>query len=132
MENQKATLHRSLGLLSCVVLVISAIIGSGVFKKVAPMSESLQMPGYVLLAWLLAGMISLFGALSNAEIAGMFADSGGEYAYFKKIYNPFFAFLYGWGCFAAIRSASIASIAYVFAEALSQDYHFSIRLYTRN
>ncbi|MGB2847429.1 MAG: amino acid permease [Saprospiraceae bacterium] len=119
MENQKATLHRSLGLLSCVVLVISAIIGSGVFKKVAPMSESLQMPGYVLLAWLLAGMISLFGALSNAEIAGMFADSGGEYAYFKKIYNPFFAFLYGWGCFAAIRSASIASIAYVFAESLN-------------
>ncbi len=119
MENQKATLQRSLGLLSCVVLVISAIIGSGVFKKVAPMSESLQMPSYVLLAWVLAGTISLFGALSNAEIAGMFADSGGEYAYFKKIYNPFFAFLYGWGCFTAIRSASIASIAYVFAESLN-------------
>ncbi|MBP9747277.1 MAG: amino acid permease, partial [Saprospiraceae bacterium] len=61
MENQKATLHRSLGLLSCVVLVISAIIGSGVFKKVAPMSESLKMPGYVLLVLLVAGMISLFG-----------------------------------------------------------------------
>ncbi len=134
MENPKATLQRSLGLLSCVVLVISAIIGSGVFKKVAPMSESLQLPSYVLLAWVLAGMISLFGALSNAEIAGMFADSGGEYAYFKKIYNPFFAFLYGWGCFTAIRSASIASIAYVFAESLNhliqlpdignQNYHF--------
>ena len=87
MSTQKGSLQRSLGLLSCIVLVISAIIGSGVFKKIAPMSESLQVPGYVLLAWLLAGLISLFGALSNAEIAGMFADSGGEYAYFKKIYN---------------------------------------------
>lgn len=119
MSTQKGSLQRSLGLLSCIVLVISAIIGSGVFKKIAPMSESLQVPGYVLLAWLLAGLISLFGALSNAEIAGMFADSGGEYAYFKKIYNKFFAFLYGWGSFAAIRSASIASIAYVFAESLN-------------
>jgi basic amino acid/polyamine antiporter, APA family len=123
MNNQKTTLQRSLGLLSCIVLVISAIIGSGVFKKVAPMSESLQMPAYVLLAWVLAGTISLFGALSNAEIAGMFADSGGEYAYFKKIYNPFFAFLYGWGSFAAIRSASIAAIAYVFAESLNHLLH---------
>ncbi|MEO5581401.1 MAG: amino acid permease [Saprospiraceae bacterium] len=123
MYNQKTTLQRSLGLLSCIVLVISAIIGSGVFKKVAPMSESLHLPGYVLLAWVLAGTISLFGALSNAEIAGMFAESGGEYAYFKKIYNPFFAFLFGWGCFAAIRSASIASIAYVFAESLNHLIH---------
>ncbi|MEP7266817.1 MAG: amino acid permease [Saprospiraceae bacterium] len=119
MTIQKGSLQRSLGLLSCVVLVISAIIGSGVFKKVAPMSESLQVPGWVLAAWVLAGFISLFGALSNAEIAGMFAGSGGEYTYFKKIYNPFFAFLYGWGSFAAIRSASIASIAYVFAESLN-------------
>lgn len=123
MDNNKTTLNRSLGLLSCIVLVISAIIGSGVFKKVAPMSESLQLPGYVLLAWILAGTISLFGALSNAEIAGMYADSGGEYAYFKKIYNPFFAFLFGWGCFAAIRSASIAAIAYVFAESLNHLIH---------
>ncbi len=119
MENKKAALQRSLGLLSCIVLVISAIIGSGVFKKAAPMSEVLMKPTYVLLAWILAGLISLFGALSNAEIGGMFADSGGEYAYFKKIYNKFFAFLYGWGSFAAIRSASIAAIAYVFAESLN-------------
>jgi len=123
MDNNKTTLNRSLGLLSCIVLVISAIIGSGVFKKVAPMSESLQLPYYVLLAWVLAGIISLFGALSNAEIAGMYAESGGEYAYFKKIYNPFFAFLFGWGCFAAIRSASIAAIAYVFAESLNHLIH---------
>lgn len=124
MTSQNGNLQRSLGLLSCVVLVISAIIGSGVFKKIAPMSELLLVPGWVLLAWLLAGMISLFGALSNAEVASMFADSGGEYAYFKKIYNPFFAFLYGWGSFAAIRSASIASIAYVFAESLNHLVHF--------
>jgi APA family basic amino acid/polyamine antiporter len=109
-------LVRSLGLFSATLLVISSIIGSGVFKKVAPMADLLQAPGWVLLAWLLAGLISLFGALSNAEVAGLLADSGGEYAYFRQIYNRFFAFLYGWACFAVIRSASIASLAYVFAQ----------------
>jgi APA family basic amino acid/polyamine antiporter len=58
------------------------------------------------------------GALSNAEIASMLADTGGEYAYYKKIYGRFFSFLYGWSNFAAIKTAAIASIAYVFAQSL--------------
>jgi len=109
----------SLGLLSACLLVISSIVGSGVFKKVAPMSVELQSPIWVLIALLLAGMISLFGALSNAEIAGLLADSGGEYVYYRKIYNKLFAFLYGWASFTAIRSASIASVAYVFAQSFN-------------
>jgi len=80
------------------------------------MSEVLQSPGLVLLAWALAGLLTLFGALSNAEVASMLADSGGEFVYYRKIYNRFFAFLYGWSNFTAIRSASIASIAYVFSQ----------------
>lgn len=79
------------------------------------MSEALGSPSLVMMAWILAGVITICGALSNAEVAGMLADSGGEYVYFKKIYNRFFAFLFGWSNFTAIRSASAASIAYVFA-----------------
>ncbi|MDJ1481544.1 amino acid permease [Cytophagaceae bacterium YF14B1] len=112
-------LVRSLGLFSATVLVISSIIGSGIFKKVAPMSAELQSPGLVLFCWLLAGIVSLFGALSNAEVASLLADAGGEYVYFRTIYGRLFAFLYGWSCFAVIRSASIASIAYVFAQSLN-------------
>ena len=110
---------RSLGLLSVFFLVISSVIGSGVYKKVAPMSEVLQSPLLVLLAWALAGVLTLFGTLSNAEVASMLADSGGEFVYYKKIYNRFFAFIYGWASFTAIRSASIASIAYVFSQSFN-------------
>ncbi len=112
-------LVRSLGLFSATVLVISSIIGSGIFKKVAPMSAELQSPALVLVCWLIAGVISLFGALSNAEVASLLADSGGEYVYFRKIYGQLFAFLYGWSCFTVIRSASIASIAYVFSQSFN-------------
>src|SRR3989304_8254603 len=98
-------LVRSLALGSAIIFVVSSVIGSGVFKKVAPMSAELGSPLPVLLCWVLAGLITLFGALSNAEIAGMFAGSGGEYVYFKRIYGRFMAFLYGWSVFAVIKTA---------------------------
>lgn len=112
-------LIRSLTLGSAVILVISSVIGSGVFKKVAPMSAELGSPVWVLACWLLAGLISLFGALSNAEIAGMFAASGGEYVYFKRIYGRFMAFIYGWSVFAVIKTAAVSSIAYVFSQSFN-------------
>lgn len=101
---------------SATMLVVSTVIGSGIYKKVAPMSDALQSPILVLVCWLLAGIMSLFGALSNAEVAGMLADSGGEYVYYKRIYGRFMAFIYGWSVFAVIKSAAIASIGYVFAQ----------------
>lgn len=116
--NNPSQLNRTLGLRLAIVMVIGNIIGSGVYKKVAPMAAELHSPGWVLICWLLGGIITLFGALSNAEIAGMLADTGGEYAYYKKIYNKFFSFLYGWSNFAAIKTASVAGIAYVFAQSL--------------
>ncbi|MGB9695811.1 MAG: APC family permease [Ignavibacteria bacterium] len=108
-----------LGFFTALMIVISSMIGSGVFKKIAPMSLELGSPGLILLAWLLAGIITLFGSATNAEIAGLIAEPGGQYAYFKKMYGKPFAFLYGWSCFAVIQSASIASIAYVFAESVN-------------
>lgn len=83
------------------------------------MSAELLTADWVLYCWILAGVISLFGALSNAEVASLLADSGGEYVYFKKIYNRFFAFIFGWTTFTVIRSAAVASIAYVFSHSFN-------------
>jgi basic amino acid/polyamine antiporter, APA family len=119
LEKAQGNLVRTLTLSTATVLVISSVIGTGVYKKIAPMSAELGSPGLVLFCWLLAGLISLCGALSNAEIAGMMADSGGEYVYFKRIYGRFIAFIYGWSTFTAIKTASIASIAYVFSQSFN-------------
>src|SRR5512133_3031177 len=118
-EQRQGQLVRALTLGSATILIVSSVIGSGVYKKVAPMSDSLGSPTLVLLCWILAGIVSLFGALSNAEVAGMLADSGGEYVYFKKIYGRFMAFLYGWSAFTVIKSAAVASISYVFAQSFN-------------
>ncbi len=83
------------------------------------MADGLQSSAWILIAWAAAGMITLFGALSNAELAGMLADTGGEYVYLKKIYNRFFSFLYGWSLFTVIQTATIASLAYVFTQSLN-------------
>ena len=114
-----STLQRSLGLRYVVVVVIANIIGSGIYKKAAPMAAELNSSGWILIAWVVGGIITLFGALSNAEVAGLLADTGGEYAYYKKIYNRFFAFVFGWSTFAVIETAGISSLAYVFAESFN-------------
>lgn len=116
---QQGQLVRSLTLGSAIILVVSSVIGSGVYKKVAPMSAELLSPDLVLWAWILAGVISLCGALSNAEIAGMMAGSGGEYLYFRRIYGKFMAFMWGWSTFAVIKTAAVSSIAYVFAQSFN-------------
>ncbi|MEO6453228.1 MAG: amino acid permease [Ginsengibacter sp.] len=117
-------LNRSLGLRLVVVVVIGNIIGSGVYKKVAPMAASLHSSGWVLICWVLAGIISLFGALCNAEVAGLLAETGGEYVYYKKIYNRFFAFIFGWSLFTVIQTAAISALAYLFAQSLNTVIHF--------
>jgi len=118
MGNQR-NLVRALGLGYVVVFVIANIIGSGVYKKVAPMAAELHSSVWILMAWVVGGIITLFGALSNAEIAGLLADTGGEFVYLKKIYNRFFAFIYGWSLFTIIQTATISSLAYVFSQSLN-------------
>jgi len=100
------------------VLVVSSIIGSGVFKKVAPMTAELLSPGWVLLAWVVAGLVTLAGTLSVAEVAGQISGSGGAYVFLREIYGKTIAFFFGWSNYAVIRTASVASIAYVFAESV--------------
>ncbi|MFA6403546.1 MAG: amino acid permease [Salinivirgaceae bacterium] len=112
-------LVKTLGLGYVILFVIANIIGSGVYKKIAPMAAELHSSVWILAAWITAGIITIFGALSNAEVAGLLADTGGDFVYFKKIYNRFSAFLYGWSLFAVIQTATISSLAYVFAQSLN-------------
>lgn len=118
-ETHSSGLLTRLGLFTSLMIVISSMIGSGIFKKIAPMSLELGSPGLILLCWIIPGIITMIGAATNAEIAGLIAEPGGQYVYFKKMYGNAFAFLYGWSCFSVIQSASIASIAYVFAESVN-------------
>jgi len=118
MANQR-NLYRTLGLSYVIIFVIANIIGSGVYKKIAPMAAELHSSVWIIMAWIAAGIITIFGALSNAEVAGLLADTGGEFVYFKKIYNRFFAFLYGWSLFTVIQTATISSLAYIFAQSLN-------------
>jgi basic amino acid/polyamine antiporter, APA family len=118
MSNQR-NLIRALGYGYVIIFVVANIIGSGVYKKIAPMAAELHSSVWILMAWIVSGIITLFGALSNAEVAGLLADTGGEFVYLKKIYNRFFAFMYGWSLFTVIQTATISSLAYVFAQSLN-------------
>ena len=122
MGNQR-NLVRTLGLGYVIIFVIANIIGSGVYKKIAPMAAELHSSVWILAAWIVGGIITLFGALSNAEVAGLLADTGGEFVYLKKIYNRFFAFIYGWSLFTVIQTATISSLAYIFAQSLNSIVH---------
>jgi APA family basic amino acid/polyamine antiporter len=125
-ENSTNSLQPKLGLRAASFLVISVIIGSGVFKKIAPMAQELGTPWLILLCWLLAGIVSLAGALCTAELVSMYPNSGGEYNYFQKIYGRFFSFLYGWASFSVIKTAAISALAYIFAQSLNSLFPFPI------
>src|SRR5213075_1518718 len=96
------------------------VIGSGIFRKPGVMAAQVGSPEVWLGVWLVAGVISLLGTLSNAELAGMMPQTGGQYVYLQRAYGPFVAFLYGWALFAVIQSGSIAAVAFVFAEYATQ------------
>ncbi len=122
MSGSKSTgpgLERSLGMWGVALLVISSMIGSGVFKKISGMSLSLGSPTLVIACWAAAGLITLLGSLANAEVASMFPEAGGQYVYFKHIFGRFFAYIYGWTTFSVVQSATIASVGFVFAESLN-------------
>jgi APA family basic amino acid/polyamine antiporter len=120
VENGKKPLElsRELGLIAAVAAGVGSIIGSGIFKKPGLMASQLGSPILLILVWIIAGILTLFGALSIAEISGMFQDPGGQYIYFNKAYNKFVGYLYGWAVFIVIQTGSIASIAYVFSDSL--------------
>lgn len=111
-----AQLERKLGLWVSISIVLGSVIGSSIFMKPATMAAQLSSPLLLLLVWIVAGIISLFGAMINAEVGCILPETGGQYVYFRHMYGDFFAYLYGWACFIVINTASISGIAFVFAD----------------
>src|SRR5882724_3561822 len=120
LRRDQPKLIPALGLFSATMLVAGGVIGSGIFRKPGVMAAQIGSPELLLVVWLLAGGISLLGTLSNAELAAMMPQTGGQYVYLQRAYGPFVAFLYGWALFAVIQSGSIAAVSYVFAEYATQ------------
>jgi len=121
-------LVRGLTLLAATMIAVGSMIGSGIFRKPATMAGQVQSPEILLIVWIVAGLITFIGALSNAEVSGMIEETGGQFVYFRKMYGDFTAYLYGWATLAVIQSGSQAAIAYVFAEYLGYFFqypHFS-------
>lgn len=111
-----AELARRLGFTTAVTIVIGSIIGSGIFKKPALMAGQLGSGELLIAVWVIAGIMTMFGALTLAEIASIIHAPGGQYVFLNRIYNKFVGYLYGWSTFSVYQSGSIAAIAYVFAE----------------
>jgi len=124
MEPTATTLKRNVTRTSAILLVVSAIVGSGVFKKITPMAEQLGSEWMILACWLVAGLLSLMGALCTAELAAMMPGSGGEFVFFKRIYGRFFSFLYAWANLVVMKTATVAALSYIFA----QSFHAVIPL----
>ena len=123
-QQKPRELVRQLGMIAAISCGVGSIIGSGIFKKPALMATQLGSPEMLVLVWVIAGVLTLFGTLSIAEISGMFMDAGGQYVYFNKSYNDFIGYLYGWAVLAVIQTGSIASIAYVFSDSLGYFFRF--------
>lgn len=107
---------RSLGLLDAVMLVSGSMIGSGIFIVSASMTRDLGSAGWLLMAWVVAGLLTVMAALSYGELSGMMPKAGGQYVYIQRAFGPLMAFLYGWTVFTVIQTGVIAAVAMAFAK----------------
>jgi len=106
---------RGLGLYDSTMIVIGAMIGSGIFIVSADMSRNIGSPGWMLGAWLLTGVLTVVGALSYGELAAMMPRAGGQYVYLREAFSPLWGFLYGWTLFLVIQTGTIAAVSVGFA-----------------
>lgn len=119
MAEEKIQLVRGLTLTDTTALVVGTVIGTGVFLKTAIMAQDVGSPMLVLAAWVAAGLLSLAGALTYAELGAMLPHAGGEYVYLRQAYGETTAFMFGWMRFAVAGSGSIAILGTGFATFLS-------------
>lgn len=105
---------RGLGLYDSTMVVAGSMIGSGIFIVSAAMARQLGSPGWLLVAWVVTGVLTIAAALSYGELAGMMPRAGGQYVYLREAYSPLWGFLYGWTLFTVIQTGTIAAVAVAF------------------
>jgi APA family basic amino acid/polyamine antiporter len=118
-DRSSIPLIRGLGLFTGILLVAGSMIGSGVFKKIVPMSQTGLSETWILMAWIIAGIITMFGAFTLSGLSSMTEQSGGIYEYLRLSFGNFFSFLFGWTDFTITGSASIAAVAFIFSQSVN-------------
>src|SRR5215210_6721585 len=114
-EGSAHRLVRSLGLMDATMIVVGSMIGSGIFITSAESTRLVGAPGWLVLAWTLAGVLTITGALCCAELAAMMPRAGGQYVFLREAYSPALGFLFGWSLFLVIQTGTIAAVAVAFA-----------------
>lgn len=128
--------RRGLGLYDATMVVIGSMIGSGIFIVPAMMGRTLGSPGWLLVAWLITGVLTVSAALSYGELAAMMPRAGGQYVYLREALSPLCGFLYGWTLFLVIQTGTIAAVGVAFAKflgvlwpAVAQDNYLVVPLH---
>src|SRR6059058_63184 len=109
---------RGLGLLDSTMIVAGSMIGSGIFIVSADIAREVGAPGWLLVVWLVTGLLTVMAALSYGELAAMMPKAGGQYVYLREAFSPLWGFLYGWTLFLVIQTGTIAAVAVGFAKFL--------------
>src|SRR5262245_5389810 len=102
VEDKTTGFIRGLGLLDSTMIVAGSMIGSGIFIVSADMARQVGAPGWLLVAWIITGVLTVVGALSYGELAAMMPHAGGQYVYLREAFSPLWGFLYGWTLFLVI------------------------------
>src|SRR5512143_3793612 len=116
MQTENNLLKKRVNLFDGIAIVSGAMIGSGIFIVSADIARTVGSPGWLLMVWLITGVITVIGALSYGELASMMPHVGGQYVYLREAYNPLVGFLFGWTTFLVIQCGTIAAVAVAFAK----------------
>ena len=116
MAEENHLLQKRVNLFDGISIVAGAMIGSGIFIVSADIARNVGSPGWLLMVWLITGIITIIGAISYGELASMMPHVGGQYVYLKEAYHPLIGFLFGWTTFLVIQCGSIAAVAVAFAK----------------
>jgi APA family basic amino acid/polyamine antiporter len=115
-QNEDHGLVRRLGPLDATMIVVGSMIGSGIFITSAESARLTGAPGWLILAWAVAGLMTITGALCCSELAAMMPRAGGVYVFLREAYGPCVGFLFGWTLFLVIQTGTIAAVAIAFAK----------------
>ncbi len=116
MEINKEGFRTNINLFAAITIVVGSMIGSGIFIVSADIARALGSPFYLLLTWVITGILTIIAALSYGELAAMMPKAGGQYVYLKEAFSPLIGFLYGWTLFLVIQTGTIAAVAVAFAK----------------
>ncbi len=121
-EDKGTGFIRGLGLLDSTMIVAGSMIGSGIFIVSGGISKQVGSPGWLLVVWIVTGLLTLMAALSYGELAAMMPKAGGQYVYLREAFSPMWGFLYGWTLFLVIQTGTIAAVGVGFARYLGVLY----------